>query len=127
MANPNPKTEHLKEWQFKKGQIANPEGRKGSKKSLKERAKEKLAHMTDEEAEEYLDGLSKLDIWKMAEGNPSNETEIKGDLTISQVLDELDGQKTSGQNVEDEQPLPNTKQRRTIDKVPAEQNTDGLQ
>ena len=89
MANPNPKTEHLAAWQFKKGQISNPNGRAGGK-SLKERVKERLANMSDEELDKYLEGLNKIDVWKMGEGNPTNETELKGKLTISQVLDGLE-------------------------------------
>ena len=46
--------------------------------------------MSEKELDEYLKGLNKIDVWKMGEGNPSNETEIKGKLTISQVLDELE-------------------------------------
>ena len=87
--NPNPKTEHLVAWQFKKGQITNRNGRAGGK-SVKERVKERLAKMSEAELNEYLNGLNKIDVWKMAEGNPSNETELKGKLTISQVLDELE-------------------------------------
>lgn len=90
--NPNPKTEHLRPYQFKKGQISNPNGRAGGK-SLKERVKERLAAMTEAELDKYLEGLNKIDVWKMGEGNPSNETEIKGKLTIAQVLDELDNDK----------------------------------
>ena len=52
--NPNPKTEHLIPWMFKKGQITNPFGRSGKGISLKERANKMLARMTDKEAEEYL-------------------------------------------------------------------------
>ena len=100
MANPNPKIEHLLPFQFKKGQISNPNGRSGGK-SLKERAKAKLFHMTDEEAEEYLNGLDKKTIWEMAEGKAQQDTKVTGNLTISQVLDQLEnGSKTEGQEVE---------------------------
>lgn len=82
MANPNPKTEHLIPWHFKKGQVSNPWGRQGKGKSMKERAKEMLRNMTDEEAEEYLSGLNKLDIWKMAEGNPTEEQVGKQEFVL---------------------------------------------
>jgi hypothetical protein len=64
-------------WLWKKGQSGNLNGRpKG--KSLKEYTREYLATMTDDDRQEFLTGLNKIDIWKQAEGNP--ETVI--DATI---------------------------------------------
>lgn len=64
-------------WLFKKGQpSANPGGRPIGSKSLKTRAKEYLQGLSDEQAVEYFDGLNKLDVWKMAEGNPETKTDI---------------------------------------------------
>ena len=39
---------------------------------MKDYARELLACQTEEERQEYLKGLSKDVIWKMAEGNPAN-------------------------------------------------------
>lgn len=67
--------EWLQPYQFKKGQSGNPSGRKAGK-SLKEYAKEMLAAMTDEERQDFMHGLSKETIWKLAEGNPATNTDI---------------------------------------------------
>jgi hypothetical protein len=77
------KAEWLLPYQFKKGQSGNPEGRKPGK-SLKEYAKEMLATMTDEERQDFLHGLPKETIWKLAEGNPKQDvdTKVEGSLTI---------------------------------------------
>lgn len=68
-------------WLFKKGQSGNPKGRpKG--KTLKEYAKEYLACMTEEERQDFLDGLPKETIWKMAEGNPAQDNNHSGEVII---------------------------------------------
>lgn len=76
---------NLAPYQYKKGQSGNPAGRpKGI--SLKEYAKMKLASMTDDEREDFLHGLPKETIWKLAEGNPQSTTDLtsKGEkLSIS--------------------------------------------
>lgn len=61
-----------KPWLFKKGQSGNPSGRPKGSKSLKTRAQEMLQTMNDEEFQDFLDGLPKIEIWKMAEGNPES-------------------------------------------------------
>jgi hypothetical protein len=66
---------HLAPWQFKKGQSGNPLGGTPGK-SMKEFAKEYLAGLTDDERIEYFEGMNKADIWKMAEGNPANATDV---------------------------------------------------
>jgi len=67
--------ENSKPWLWKKGQSGNLKGRpKG--KTLKEYVREYLACMTDDERDEFMEGLPKELIWKMGEGNPATNTDI---------------------------------------------------
>ena len=78
------KAAHLQPYQYKKGQSGNPAGRaKGI--SLKEYAKSKLLHMTDEEREDFFNGLPKDKIWEMAEGKADAKTNLEGNITVSGV------------------------------------------
>lgn len=81
-------TENTKPWLWKKGQSGNPKGRpKG--KTAKERAKEYLVTMTDEEFEEFLAGMDKKTIWEMAEGKPKQDVNVDAEITSKVVkLDE---------------------------------------
>lgn len=74
--------DNLKPHQFKPGQSGNPGGRPKGSKSMKTFAREYLESLTDEEKLEFLKGMDKIDVFKMAEGNPKNETEMSGELTM---------------------------------------------
>src|ERR1035437_719729 len=80
-----------KPWLFKKGNLGGPGRPKGSGKSLKEYSREFLANMTDEERLDYLNGLPKDIIWKMAEGNPDNKLQGDANNPITLVLQDING------------------------------------
>lgn len=62
-------------YMWKKGQSGNPAGRpKG--KTMKEYARDLLAYQSEEERQDFLHGLPKEIIWKMAEGAPETKTDI---------------------------------------------------
>ena len=86
-----------KPWLFKKGNAGGPGRPKGSGKSLKEYSREYLSSMTEEERLEFLDGLPKVDIWKMAEGMPDTKTDLtsKGEKIAFQVVNYGDNTNTS--------------------------------
>lgn len=74
-------------YMWKKGQSGNPAGRpKG--KTMKEYARELLECQTEEERQEFLHGLPKEIIWKMAEGNPVTATDLtsKGEKVVFNVI-----------------------------------------
>jgi hypothetical protein len=89
--NSDKRIANLLPYQWKKGQSGNLHGRpKG--KSMKEWAREYLERLTDEERDAFMEGIPKEVIWKMSEGNPKQDTEIRGTLTISEVLDKLENE-----------------------------------
>lgn len=69
------KADYIAPYMWKKGQSGNPAGRpKG--KTMKEYARDLLQAQSEEERQEFMHGLPKEIIWKMAEGNPENKTDI---------------------------------------------------
>lgn len=81
------KKQNDKPWLFKKGQSGNPLGRPKGTFSLKTFAKKYLEELTDEEKVEFMNGLPKDIIWKMAEGNPKQDTDItsKGEQIVATI------------------------------------------
>lgn len=100
---------HLMAFQYKKGQSGNPGGRPIGSVSMKTYVKNKLLSMSDEEREEFLEGLDKKTIWEMAEDKPKQGMDASVKLTISDVLDTLDGSTSEGQELEDKPSLPDQK------------------
>lgn len=86
-----------KPWLFQPGNNANPSGRpKG--KTLKEWVRDYLAGLTDAERIEYMRGIPKVDLWKMAEGNPTEDKNIKVTVPtpilggVSQDIQQIQGE-----------------------------------
>jgi len=65
---------------WKAGFSGNLKGRPVGK-TLKEFAREYLTKLTDEEKDAWLASLPKEIVWRMAEGNPKQETE--SDVTVT--------------------------------------------
>jgi hypothetical protein len=77
-AQEQPKKQYdwIKGYQFVKGQSGNPGGRPKGSKSLKTFAREYLETLPDDEKVEYLRTLPSEIVWKMAEGNPKQDTDV---------------------------------------------------
>lgn len=75
---------NFKPWLFRKGQSGNLNGRPKGSKNLKNFAKEYLESLPDEDKLDFLDGLPKDILWRMAEGQPHQTTDmdVKGVLKI---------------------------------------------
>lgn len=79
---------NLRPW--KPGQSGNPGGR--PKGTLKDYVSRKFREMSDQEKEDWLkqNKISPEILWKMAEGNPKQDTEVQLTRTMGDVLDELE-------------------------------------
>jgi len=76
-------------WLYKKGQSGNPNGRPVGSVSMKTYVKNKLLSMTDEEREEFLQGVDKKTLWEMSEGKPKQDVDLSGEITSKIIrLDE---------------------------------------
>ncbi len=69
----------LKPYQFKPGQSGNPSGKPKGAVSMKTFAKNHLAKLPKKERIKFLNSLSSDIVWKMAEGNPDNKTDLTSD------------------------------------------------
>jgi hypothetical protein len=80
------KTENIRnpDGTFKVGNPGSPGRPKG--KTLKEFVREYLMSLSDEEKIEYIKTIPKDMVWRMGEGNPKQDTEVKGEITEKRTL-----------------------------------------
>lgn len=69
-------TPWLKPYQFKKGVSGNPTGAPKGSGSLKVFAKNYFYKLSDEEKVRFLNTIDRELVWKMAEGNPHQTTDV---------------------------------------------------
>ncbi len=83
---PKSKVDYIRPYMWKKGQSGNIMGRpKG--KTMKDYVRQFLERMTDEERDEWLEGMDKDIIWQMAEGKAKQDTDITSNgETLQPVL-----------------------------------------
>ena len=77
----NKAPKQLQPFLYKKGMSGNPKGRPIGSVSMKTYVKNKLLSMTDDEREEFLEGLDKKTIWEMAEDKAGQGVNVTGEIT----------------------------------------------
>lgn len=80
MSNPNPSPAT----RFKPGESGNSKGR--PKGGLKDYDRQKFQNMTPEEKEEFLKKISPELRYRMAEGNPDQQNEFGGEMTLKTII-----------------------------------------
>lgn len=70
----------IQPYQYKKGVSGNPSGRPIGSVSMKTYVRNKLLSMTDEEREEFLEGVDKKTLWEMSEGKAKQDVELSGEV-----------------------------------------------
>ena len=96
------KIARIQPYMWKKGQSGNPAGRQKGK-TMKEYAKELLSCQTEEERQDFLHGLSKDIIWKMAEGLPSQDITSGGEKINPSPIINVFSNNSDKQNTSDVQ------------------------
>lgn len=91
--------DYIRGYQFVKGQSGNPSGRPKGAKSLKTFAREYLETLPPEEKLEFLKCLPEELVFRMAEGNPRQDTDItSGGKELPQPIINIVSNENKGTN-----------------------------